>query len=203
MDPQAGSWYAGDMNDMAPLSLDLDLPLMRTRGRAAVTVSAKVVRELDAADISLLGEEKGSHAPAIKRISERHHALARSLAGGMAPGEAGIVCGYSASRVSILQDDPAFKELLHFYREDVSAQYRDLHTRLSGLALDAADILAERMEMAPDDISIGQIMEITKMGADRTGFGPQSSSTNLNVNVDLAGRLEAARKRVRERVIEG
>jgi hypothetical protein len=47
-------------------------------------------------------------------------------------------------------------------------------------------------------------MEITKLGADRTGFGPQSSQ--LNVNVDLSGRLEAARKRVAMRklkVIEG
>lgn len=190
------------MTSPAPLSLDLDTPLLRTRGRAAIPVSAEVVRPLDSADIALLGEEKGSHAPAIKRISERHHALARSLAGGMAPSEAGIVCGYSASRVSILQDDPAFKELLHFYREDVTAQYRDLHTRLSGLALDAADELAGRLEDSPEDLSVGQLMELTKMGADRTGFGPQSSSTNLNVNVDLAGRLEAARKRVRERVID-
>jgi hypothetical protein len=123
----------------------------------------------------------------------------------MAPGEAGIVCGYSASRVSILQDDPAFRELLHFYRQDVEREYRGLHEKLAGLATDAASVLADRLEDSPDDISIGQLQEIVKLGADRTGHGPQSSSTHLNVNVDLAGRLQRARERVRDRVtvIEG
>ena len=195
---QPGLMYTGHME------LDVDLPF-RTRGRAPQPLVATVVRELDRADLTLLQEEKGSQPTALKRLSERHHALARNLAGGMAPGEAAILCGYSNSRVSILQDDPAFKELIQFYRKEVEVQYRDLHVRLSGLALDAADELAERLEEDPTSFSVGQLMETVKMGADRTGFGPQSSSTNLNVNVDLASRLEQARKRVAERqkAIEG
>lgn len=185
------------------LPMDLSTEIFRTRGRAAKPVSAAVVRALDEADLSLLADEKGSVPAAVKRLSERHHALARNLAGGMAPSEAAIVCGYSLSRVSILQDDPAFKELLHFYREDVKGQYRDLHTRLAGIAADALDVLQDRLEEQPEDLSVGQLIELSKMGADRTGFGPQTSQTNLNVNIDLASRLEAARKRVRERVIEG
>lgn len=183
--------------------LDLSADLFRTSGRAAKPVSAELVRELDAADLCLLQDEKGSKPPPLVRLSERHHALARNLSGGMSQSQAALTCGYTLSRVSILLDDPAFRELLHFYREDVELQYRDLHTRLSGLALDAADVLANRLEEAPEEISTGQLMELTKMGADRTGFGPQSSSTNVNVNVDLAGRLEAARKRVASRTIEG
>lgn len=162
----------------------------------------EVIRELEAGDLVLLGAEKGSKSSPIKRLSERHHALARNLAGGMAPSEAAIVCGYSLSRVSILQDDPAFKELLSFYRSDVNAQYRDLHARLSGIALDAAEEIQVRLEEEPEKVSLAALMELTKMGADRTGFGPQSSSTNLNVNVDLAGRMEAARKRVAMRKLE-
>lgn len=183
--------------------MDLSTEIFRTRGRAAKPVVAEVVRALDAADVALLQEEKGSAAPAIKRLSERHHALARNLAGGMSPSEAAIVCGYSLSRVSILQDDPAFRELLEFYRADVQTQYRDLHVRLSGVAADALDVLQERLEDTPEDLSVGQLIELSKLGADRTGYGPQTSQTNLNVNIDLASRLEAARKRVRERVIEG
>lgn len=170
----------------------------RTTGRAAKPCSATLVRELDSADIALLGEEKGSKAPPLKRLSERHHALARCLAQGMSPGDAAINCGYVPSRVSILQADPAFQELLSFYRQDVNEKYMDMHSVLAGLSLDAAMELRERLE---DDtqtdekkISVGQLVELTKLGADRTGFGPQSSQ--VNVNVDLAGRLEAARKRV-------
>ena len=178
--------------------------VFRTRGRASKPVEASVVRELDHADMVLLSSERGVKPSAVKRLTERHHALARNIASGMSITEAALFQGYTISRVSILQGDPAFKELLGFYRADAQRPYRDLHVRLSGLAMDAAEELSNRMEEEPDKVSIGQLMELTKMGADRTGFGPQA--TNLNVNVDLAGRLEAARKRVALRkfdLIEG
>jgi hypothetical protein len=152
--------------------MDLDVDLFRTRGRAAKPIDAQVVGPLTAGDLAMLGEEKGSAPSALKRLSERHHALARNLASGMAPGEAGIVAGYSGSRVSILQDDPAFRELIEFYRKDVDATYRDLHQRLAGLALDATEELAERLEDTPEKFSVGQLMEAVKLGADRTGHGP-------------------------------
>lgn len=175
--------------------------IFRTTGRASKLMSAVRVRELDSTDIALLAEEKGSKAAPLKRLSERHHALARCLASGMQDGDAAITCGYVLSRVSILKADPAFQELLAFYRQDVNTKYLDMHGVLAGLSLDAAMELRERLEadMSAEDksISVGQLMELTKLGADRTGFGPQSSQ--LNVNVDLAGRLEAARKRVEQR----
>lgn len=177
--------------------------VFRTVGRAPRELSAELVRPLEEADLALLQTEKGSRPPALKRLSERHHALARTLASGHSPRDAGIICGYSASRVSILQDDPAFRELVEFYRADVEQRYLGMHEVLAGLSLDAAMELRERLEadMDAEDkaMSVGQLIELTKMGADRTGFGPQSSSTNLNVNVDLAGRLEAARRRVAAR----
>lgn len=184
--------------------MDLSTEIFRTRGRAPKPLTVSVVRELDRADLVLLATEKGSKPCAIKRLTERHHALARNIASGMPPGEAGMLQGYSISRVSILQNDPAFKELLEFYREDAQRPYRDLHVRLSGLSMDAAEELSNRLEEEPEKITNNQLMELTKLGADRTGHGP--SSTSLNVNVDLAGRLEAARKRVQARkmtVIEG
>jgi hypothetical protein len=191
MDAQARVWYDRPaMND-----------IFRTVGRASKVLTVVQVRELDEGDIALLQEEKGSKPPALKRLSERHHALARCLASGMEPGDAAITCGYVASRVSILQADPAFQELLAFYRQDVTTKYLDMHGVLAGLSLDAAMELRERLELDIEaeekKISVGQLMELVKVGADRTGFGPQSSQ--VNVNVDLAGRLQAARERVQQR----
>lgn len=174
---------------------------LRTTGRAAKPISAVLVRELDEADLVLLGEERGVKAAPLKRLSERHHALARCLAQGMTSGDAAINCGYVASRVSVLQADPAFQELVHFYRQDVNSKYLDMHGILAGLSIDAAMELRERLEADAEveekKLSVTALIELTKLGADRTGFGPQSSQ--LNVNVDLAGRLEAARKRVAQR----
>ena len=187
---------------------DLDPGLFRTRGRASAALTAVAVRALQVDDLVLLQGEKGSRAPPLKRLAERHHALARCLASGMSPGDAAVTCGYDQSRVSILQADPAFRELLTFYRDDVNRSYRDMHERLAGLSLDATALLQEQLEAdlsaEPDErkLSAGQLMELTKLGADRTGFGPQTSSTNLNINVDMAARLEAARKRVAARIID-
>lgn len=185
----------------AGMNQPLDIPF-RTLGRAARRITFAEVRELAPEDLSLLGTEKGSAAPALKRLGDRHHALARCLASGMSEGDAAIACGYVVSRVSILKADPAFKELLEFYREDTNRAYRDMHARLAGLSMDAADELQTRLEadMESDDknISIGQLLEITKLGADRTGHGPQSSQ-NVNVNVGIAAKLEQARRRVSER----
>lgn len=184
--------------------MELNAELFRTRGRASKPIAAAVVRELEESDMLLLAEERGTKPSAVKRLTERHHNLARNIASGMPIGDAAIFCGYTLSRVSILQGDPAFKELLTFYRDEAQRPYRDLHNRLSGIAMDAADELSTRLEEEPEKVSIGQLVELTKMGADRTGFGPQT--TALNVNVDLAERLEAARRRVALRkltLIEG
>jgi hypothetical protein len=176
-------------------------------------VVAAIVRELAASDLVLLSAEKGSKPSAVKRLTERHHALARNLASGMSPGDAAVLQGYCISRVSILQGDPAFKELLEFYRQDAQRPYRDLHSRLAGVAMDAVEELSMRLEddmqveeVKDKKLSVGQLVELTRLGADRTGHGPQTSSFNINANVDLAGRLEAARKRNALRkltVIEG
>jgi hypothetical protein len=174
----------------------------RTRGRASKPLCFAEVRALAAPDLALLAEEKGSQAPALKRLTDRHHALARCLASGMTERDSAMACGYVLSRVSILKSDPAFKELLSFYRDSTNQQYMDMHERLAGLSRDAVEELRVRLEedmqLEEKNISVGQLMEMAKLGADRTGHGPQSNQT-VNVNLNVASRLEAARKRVQER----
>lgn len=173
---------------------DLGLDLFRTRGRAAVPVSAEIVGTVTQADLELLKTEKGSKPAPLKRIGERHHAMARMLASGMKPGEVAVAVGLHPSRVSILQDDPTFQELVAFYRENVDAVYADLHTRLAGMSADAAEELRRRLEENPEDLGLNALMEMVKLGADRTGYGP-SSKQDVNVNVNIADRLQAARQR--------
>lgn len=168
---------------------------LRTTGRAALPLTASTGRDLTPEDLALLNSPRESTAQPVKKLRERHHALARILAQGTAPGEAAIICGYSASRVSILLSDPAFAELVEFYRDGVRERYLDAHTAMSELHIDAVEELRERLEDTPEDFTIGHLLDVAKFSADRTGFGP-SSKTEVNVKVGIADRLREAQKRV-------
>lgn len=185
------------------MDLDLELTETRVRGRAKRRVAAGVLRELTQADLAELETERGVKPQAIQRLRERHHGLARALASGMGNQEAAAITGYDPARISVLLGDPAFKELLEFYRADVNAKYVEVHEALAGMTADAIVILRERLEEDPDDLTNKELIELMKAGADRTGNGPSSTSTNVNVHVDMADRLERARARIQEaKVIE-
>lgn len=175
--------------------MNLDI---RLSGRAQKPLVATQVAELTERDLVLLDAERGIKPPPLKRLTERHHALARLLAQGTPPGEAQIIVGLTASRVSILKADPAFKELIDFYAKQVSETYYDMHKSMAGLGLDAVQVLREKLEDEPDEFTPGQLLEIVKVTADRTGYGPKTTQ-DVNVNVGLADKLEAARARIKAR----
>lgn len=180
------------------MTVDLGSLGLRTTGRAAAPLTATALREIEEGDLPLLDEPRPmGQSQTVKKLRERHHALARALAGGMTPGEAAILCGLDPSRVSVLTSDPSFKELLLFYRQSVNERYFDMHQKLADLGEHAVDLLAERLETAPDDVTFNQLLEVGKFAADRSGYGP-SSSTQVDVRVGLADKLEAARLRTQE-----
>ena len=175
--------------------LALDLTSLTSRGRRAEPLDAVVCRPLRDADLALLTASRGTGASPLKRISERHHALARNLAAGLSPGEAAAVVGMCGSRISVLQGDPAFEELVRFYRQQKDVVYADMYEQLAGMSKDALLLLRERMEDTPEEFSNGMLLEIVTKLADRSGHGPTSTTQNLNLNVNIAARLEEARKR--------
>lgn len=161
----------------------------------------EVVRPLEAADLDALLNEEGrkvtSTIPHRKRLMSRHHALARAIAGGAKIKEASIMVGMNPQSISMIMDDPTFRELVNHYQADVQAQYIGMHERLAGLAEDAVEELRGRLEDDPGSIGISALIEMVKVGADRTGHGPQSNQT-VNVNIGIADRLAEARRRVAE-----
>lgn len=173
----------------------LNLESVRTRGRAAKPVTVSRGEDLRPADLALLAAERGSKAPSIKKLRDRHHALARCLADGLSEGEAAIATGYDRSRVSILKDDPSFKELVAFYRSEVQERYLGLHEAMSQLGLDSVRELQDRMEDAPEEFSPKELLAMAQFAADRTGHGP-SSKQEVNHTVNFGARLEAARARM-------
>lgn len=169
----------------------------RTRGRAPALVEAVRVRDIREADLAVLASSRESTSPHIcGPLRERHHALARVLAQGMADADAASVTGYSLSRISILKRDPSFIELLAHYRGVENGLLAEFSQRASQLSMTAMDAILDELEDAPEKVPLATKLEIAKFAADRTGHAPVQKNLNINANVDLGNRLSAARRRL-------
>jgi hypothetical protein len=186
-----------DFDELPELNLTARDLGLRTTGRASKKVTAVVAGTLTQSDLDSLADERGTVAQPIKKLRAKHHALARAIASGVGDGDAAVLIGYTASRVSILKSDPSFKELVRFYTAKVDDQYLGMHERMAGLGLDAVNELSDRLEDEPEAFSNTQLLEMASRMGDRTGHGV-STSTNVNVKVGLANRLEQARARMTE-----
>jgi len=179
------------------MHLGLDV---RTIGRAEKPLQCMVTRELTPVDLAMLVVERGVKPKPIQKIRDSHHAVARLIAEGKSGIEIQLATGVTASRVSILKNDPAFADLVSFYRSKV-AELRDkafyeISAKLAALGSDGIDELLDRLTEEPEKLATDELIDIVKLAADRTGHGPQTKSTNLNVNVDLAARVAAGRQRL-------
>ena len=162
-------------------------------------IEFSVVARLTEANLASLSEERGAQKPVarVKRLSERHRNLARIVASGAEDWDASLQTGYTRSSISILKSDPAFKELVQAYSAEKDIIYETVHQKLAGVAAEALDVIRDRLEENPDDITLPQLIALATTGADRTGAGPQSTTTQVNVNVDIATRLQVAREKAR------
>lgn len=139
--------------------------------------------------------------PPLKRIKDKHHNLARLIASGLySQQDASIMAGYRPGSATRLMSDPTFRELVQFYRTDNQRIARGTIERLAGVGADALDVIEERLENPETRVKIptSELRAIAEMALDRTGYGPQSTQTNVNVHVGLADKLEAARRRAQQ-----
>lgn len=171
--------------------MDLGIDLAREPGRP-LEAQVAFVRDLTEADLVLLSST-ASIEPRLKRIRDTHHAAARAIAAGMKTGEVALVTGYTPARVSGLLRDPAFADLVAFYRQNLDVAFAGLYEKFSAFSHELFEELRTRFENDPDSFSSPFLADLIKLTADRSGNGPRS--TQVNINVSLAGRLEAARRR--------
>lgn len=178
----------------------LDITPVRVRGRARKVVTAEIIRPLTATDLVLLEPERPEPPkPSVKAFRDAHHRIARCFASGMRPAEVNRQTGYSLSRLSILLADPAFQNLIEVYRAEGAEEFAEYTDLATANMIRAEQMVADALEAASDrdtplELSeLRPLMDIISDRADR--FGHPKQSVSHNVNHDLAGRLEAARRR--------
>ena len=164
-------------------------------GRKSTQLHAEFNRELTPLELSL----PAAKAPAqgqIQKLRSSHHAAARYFALGMKNYEVSAVTGYTEARLSVLKNDPSFQELITYYQNNAAEKVVELRERMLTVGLDALDVLQERLDERPDDFKNGELTDVVRTMADRTGNGPSSSSVNVNVNAELTDVMAKARARV-------
>lgn len=159
---------------------------------------ANIDRPLTDADLSAPPAESESTPAPLTRLSERHRRLARMLAEGMSEQDAGLAVGLLPVRVSVLKADPTFRHLIDFYRRQVEDHYLSTHEKLGELTSLATDEIILRLETEADKFDLGDLMELTKLGADRTGHAPAGKNAAPTVTFNIGARLDAAQSRVIE-----
>ena len=154
------------------LDLDQLVKIGSGRGgkRPARPLAIEVVRELGDEDLPAIL----SPAPlecvtsAVKTLRSSHHTLARLLAEGRKPGECSTITGYSLSRISILQNDPAFQELKAYYSAQLEPVYLNVHERLAQVGTDALEVIQERLDTDPDGFKNSELLAIVESTMDRS-----------------------------------
>lgn len=138
-----------------------------------VTKEPLFIRDLTAEDIASLSKRAayGSQpGQLIQKLRAPHHTLARLLAEGKKHPECSIVTGYTVEYVVMLERDPAFQELVSYYREQITPLYLNVHERLASLGAMAMEIIQERMT-DPEKVktmTTGQLREIMNDALDRS-----------------------------------
>lgn len=148
------------------------------------------IREVGDADIA-----PEAQTPTLRRLRSSHHMAARLLAEGKRPTDVALMVGYSLSRVSILQRDPAFNELVSHYAARHTEVLEDFSQTAEALARDAFQEVHDRVLDDPEAINTVTMLEIGRTAAAHAGLGPVTRSLNVNVQRNWGDQLDAAKAR--------
>lgn len=170
---------------------------VKTKGRSLLPLELEIIGSIEPADLISRSEENQlttSQTPTLARLRGIHHDIARLLATGLTPAEVSAATGYSPSRISTLQNDPSFKELLSFYSKKDKEVFVDVRKRLATLGMDASAELSDRLIDKPESFTNTQLIELTKATLDRAGYNPVAKSLTANVSVssDELAQLRAS-----------
>lgn len=167
-------------------TLQLNIDKVARPGRRALPVEYEVARQLTEADLVLVQTQPaGDSAPPLKRITDRHHSLARLLASGTPEDEAAAIVGYDNSRVSILKQSPAFQELMALYRKEVNHQFSTTLEHMSGLSRDALLELRQRIEEEPEKFTVNELKALVVELTDRTVAAEDISGQKMPDIIEL------------------
>lgn len=141
----------------------------------------------------------------IKTLKAKHHGVARLLAEGVPEGVVAEMTGYTAAYISTLKNTPSMVELIAFYRGPKNEAAKLVGERLRTIAEMSIERLEEKV--IADALNPSELIAAAKLGYDRSGHGPTSTTTQVTEHrlvgmEELAELSRAARARDASRIID-
>lgn len=109
----------------------------------------------------------------IRTLRAQHHSVARMLAEGIPESIVAEMCNYDKSYISLLKQNPAMIELIEHYRAPGNTSARligEQLRRVAGMSLEELET-----KLLHKELSANELLQLAKLGFDRSGHGPQSS----------------------------
>lgn len=161
--------------------------MLPSRGRPGSVLFFETDRELTHQDILRLATDTSISRvgpPILKRLKDNHHAIARYLASGRTVSETAELVGLTPQRVGDLErTDPAFGELLAYYRDQVRVsgvdEAREFRGVLRNIGRGSLEAIKERLE-DPEAVAAMEtdtLRRLAEMALDRTDAPPRTAQT--------------------------
>ena len=167
--------------------------LIPSRGAIAEPLLLEVTRELTANDLQRLGEAPKASVPILQKLRATHHRQAQLLAEGKTPTQVAAIVGCTVQRLVQLQVDPAFRELVSYYQDQVMVSHLEDSARLRDKIVDAGEMAIDELRSRLEDpgkvksMRTGDLRQIAEFAMDRTVAPPKAapSATQAPASVTI------------------
>lgn len=143
----------------------------------------------------------------VQSLRARHHGVARLLAEGVPESIVAEMSGYDAAYISTLKLSPAMIQLIEFYRAPKTDAAKMVAEKLRVIADMSIEHIRKKLEEKGDDLTISDLTAVAKLGADRSGNGPNSTVTNVQehrlvADDEMKELMRTTRARERSRIVD-
>ena len=140
----------------------------------------------------------------LKKIREKHHSVARMIAGGLNQRMVSRLCRYNESYLSVLLNNPSMVELVELYRLQQGQASQLIVEKLKSVGLRAVEELEGRLDEGK--LNNQELLALGKLGLDRGGHGPTSTQHNVTEqhvidHAELVRLNKDARSRSAQRIV--
>jgi len=167
----------------------LEFLALGTRGRAPTVLHMERLRDVTMEELrAMTVRGEAPPGPLLQKVRQIHHLQARLLSEGRTLAEVAALCGTSAARLSTLQKDPMFQELIEYYRRQGEHAFVEVKEKLGVLGTMATEELIERLDEKPESFSNETLMRLGTFALDRSiAPGPVAAAGPAQVTMVFAG----------------